>query len=524
MNWKQQAVHVARKDARMSVGLLVLFCGVIVLATASTLGYVGLPNGFWGLLTIFVMTLCIANTVHADSPYRDDAFWMTKPFAPVGMMSGKLLFIIGLLAVAGTAQAIAFAAHDLTPSKVAWFTAESLLGTAGTLATVFLFAAITSNLSTLLLALIAMIVFNLALTFGIARLFGEEPFTPDMSAAPPAAVFITGALVLAVTVLLTVHLYRTRRRFVVLAIFLLTTVAAMLAGRLTEIDERSPEVKPGLAPISGIEIQAALPSRGEAPPSTVMAHIGIRLSGVKSERGYVLHNPRARVRLPDGRTVTGISNMPEIILREPKPNEIILSHSGSPVAPPADVEHVVIAAFMFDRETVAAIDKGAAQVTLSGELREFISVVDTTVALEEGRTYVFDGRRMRIAKVDWATPALDVFMSETGADLPIMPGQRSKFPNSVDYALTNATQTRFQALQHQGSMSSTMNLVLFSRHARLNKASFRPKHPGSVAFGPGGQPPAPPERDWTRLVLFKTEAVAASRVEIKVLPQALSNI
>jgi hypothetical protein len=514
MNWRQQAVHVARKDVRMSLGLLVVFCGLIIVATASTLGYVGIFNGFWSFLVFFVMTLCIANIVHADSPYRDNAFWMTKPFAPIGVMTGKWLFMAGLILIAGIGQAIGFAAHDIAFTETARFTGESLLTTASIVGSVFLFAALTSNLSTLLLTLIAVLLLNVGLDYGVDRLLGNETFTSEMT--PPSLAEVLAAVIpgIAISVLLGAYLYRTRRRLVVLGILAVTTVTTTFTARLSASDESSTtnEVS-NLPPVAGVELRASIPRRDQRPPTKATAFVGVQLSRLRPQQGYMLRNIKARVRMPDGRTVIAKSQQTEITLRDPTPQGVDAARQIRSL-PPYNADPVrTIVEFTISPDIVAAIDNGQAEVTVMGELREFSTLVDASLALETGRIYVRNGRRMRIEKLDSATPALDVFVSEVGSNLSLV-GMRRPFVGAVDYALTNATGSRVQPLQHQGSSSSSLNMVLFTRRARLDHASLRPDQ-RSVAFGPGREAN---DETWTQLIFYETKAVAASRVEVKAEP------
>ena len=92
MTWLAQAVHVARKDLRLTKWSLLLYlAGVALLTILALLGV-----AIWGQL-LWAGALCVAGGlllgmfVHADSPTRVDAFWATRPLSTSAVYAAKVM-------------------------------------------------------------------------------------------------------------------------------------------------------------------------------------------------------------------------------------------------------------------------------------------------------------------------------------------------------------------------------------------------------------------------------------------------
>jgi hypothetical protein len=123
MSWINEAVHVARKDARQARVALAVYSIIVLVAFYSALMLPARAEDTT-MLTASVLTVMVfgvilgASAVQADSPTQSNAFWASRPFRPTAMLGAKLLYcgavIAGIPLVAELIGLIQFQATTAT--------------------------------------------------------------------------------------------------------------------------------------------------------------------------------------------------------------------------------------------------------------------------------------------------------------------------------------------------------------------------------------------------------------------------
>jgi hypothetical protein len=247
MNWLAQVGHVIANDVRRTRWYLALYVIAVALTMLYAIGpalasFAVLDVGSMVIVAVGLLTL--AALVQSDSPSRIDSYWKALPLDPAAVATAKLVLALavivlpatgGFVVYAALGAPIGFAAHELGPAAVAFGLC--------TLA-VLVAAALTPDLRTLLLFLLAAIIFWTLLgalfqwVTGIEIEFGHMP--PGVPAALTLAVGVATVLVLG-------FLYRRRDvRWIVWTVAFLFASAAMVSPFFGSVHPRteSPPASP----------------------------------------------------------------------------------------------------------------------------------------------------------------------------------------------------------------------------------------------------------------------------------------
>jgi hypothetical protein len=178
MRMSSQVSHVLRKDLRAGRWLLATYCALVVFALAQALGWVGGGSIFTALLLSWYAATFVAIAIQADSPYRPDAFWATRPLDRTALFGSKVAFAAVLGAIGLIGQAVFYRAHQLPADDLIQLIATDALLLAGIMMSGMLLGAVTPNLSTFLAAgvglLVAQTVIAQYVAYEIYKAGGDE--------------------------------------------------------------------------------------------------------------------------------------------------------------------------------------------------------------------------------------------------------------------------------------------------------------------------------------------------------------
>lgn len=408
MTWLQQALHVAKKDLRMSRWFLALYVFVLVAAIPAASS----ADRSWSELVPFVVVLVafgyIATTVQADSAYRADAFWATRPLQQTAVWGGKVLTIMVVLVglgVAAKAAALTILFGAGTP-LLTELMVESAATFASMLLLAALIAAITPDLRSFSVVAIIFLLMPYAMQFmgaGWSRNF------PIASRSAFVGAIAAGVLLL----LVPAHVYATRRR----------TLAIGLAAILTAIPavSRSYLRTGNAAPLPVLISESTLPALHLwRDPGTPETGSGLKLSalleGEDHRYAQVLHSLQGVLHLPDGSTEE---------IRFPATYQI-----GTIASPPAignlawleydrnsdQTDIINLPLSVQQREMVLS---RKARVTLHGFVDVFKPTIESVVAAEEGERVAKDGSRMVIDRLETIEGTVRVHVTTSGVDRPV---------------------------------------------------------------------------------------------------------
>ena len=112
MNALAQVRHLLVNDVRRLRWMLVGYAACVALATVAAYSYSAFSPGWLELTPVLVFLtgfFVVASAVQADSPYRPDAFWVSRPIHPASVLGAKLVLAMLVLALpmAGLAWVLA---------------------------------------------------------------------------------------------------------------------------------------------------------------------------------------------------------------------------------------------------------------------------------------------------------------------------------------------------------------------------------------------------------------------------------
>src|SRR5690242_18363462 len=89
----QQMLHIFKKDLRAVGGELAVFIGCLLLGMGGAV-VLRVDSDMGELLVVAVGCYLIARLIHVEVIPGDRQFWLTRPFRGMGLLGGKLLFVL----------------------------------------------------------------------------------------------------------------------------------------------------------------------------------------------------------------------------------------------------------------------------------------------------------------------------------------------------------------------------------------------------------------------------------------------
>ena len=324
MNAFAQIRHLLFNDLRRQRWLLVWYAACVALATVSAMTSATRSTGWLAstpMIVFFTGFFLLASAVQADSPYRPDAFWVSRPIRPSALLGAKLALalLVVALPVAGLALTlvyIGFPSSDFGASvgqASVDFASWLLLGMA--------ISAVTRDMRSFINVLVGLVVLFLFGSAALIRINGSNFGSNETAKMIVAVILHVGPLAVLAFVYLKRDAVRIARAVggVLLGLWLVVLPFSIPRGYpivVTAIETLPPNEAPQVA----LVLDAATP--GDAP-GTLRFHVtgkpwrdAARL--VVTMSGFL-------VRARDGTTVN-VQRVPALAvrLREPMPDGVSL--------------------------------------------------------------------------------------------------------------------------------------------------------------------------------------------------------
>jgi hypothetical protein len=390
MKWSRQVVHVARKDLQMTRWYVVAYTVLVVLSTTAALNLGTALNILWPVLLAILGVLCVWVIVQADSPYRSDAFWASKPLSPTAVFAGKIFYIVVVLVGLGlVGQTIALLiGFRLDPNELVRIVAASTFAYGLALCMATIIAAITPDLRSVLLIVIGQVVVsNTILRYIAAKIAGDDGMPREY-----ASIAIQ-LLMSAATIALIAQVYRTRSRR--LGIWTYVGLTLVLPIVLSIIVPRR-SVSPSTARLAPPQLQApwlnAWRSHVFRDDGANKFYLGSHFTGGSPQHAYMLVASRVDVeREKRGRVEIPISR--PILLNWPQPPNIEgVRWTGNP----RSAKPATMMSFPVSRRQASALSKPNSRVVLRARIEVLEPRVSIQVPLVRGRTAVGKRQRLKI--------------------------------------------------------------------------------------------------------------------------------
>ena len=495
-----QIAHVMRKDVREARWLLAAYIAVVAVSIASADGRLTASPQIFEAGMMFVVGLAmiiVATLVQADSPTHAEAFWVSHPLEPLAMFAAKVLLVIVVLMVPALAgQWHALAALDPEPGVLPRTLAMSAYAFALWLLISFVVAAVTKDIRTFIVTLVAIAV----LIAIFVAVLPEFPWLSDSRQAIVGMVAVVGSL------LFVAELYRTRdarRRTWVACIILVSAISYALVGgappsaRSAVRSLVGPDQRPVIrytvrAPSTPEAAQLTLDLRMDsAPPNRriIVSPIGLRLTAARGDELMVRFEPAiATLASPD---LPGSSI--------PWPSADSSSHAASFTARLSAAKIIVAR---------AGIASGFADL----RIRLLEPEVVGSLPLTMGASVARNGVRVTIEQVALEKPLALLTLHEKALakrDVPVENVYSSE--GAFDYVLVNESRHEARPMFRQSAIGHSGGMVLPGSDIRDETALFalRRRNGSSVIMRSDGvtmredieTPSAPGEtadRDWLR--------------------------
>lgn len=464
MNWLQQAFHVAKKDLRMSRWFLVLYVFVVLAAIPAALG----ENQNWATFApLFVMlsgVIYTAFVVQADSAYRHDAYWASKPLYRTAVWAAKVLFVLAvpLLIVVAARSATLFLGFDVRGAALFAQIRESAMFYSGLLLLTFVLASLTPDLRTLFLTGMLYLVLSNVLGYLAHYLTGYDL---EIQAYSASMVGVSTTAIMAVTVaimlLLPAHVYAARTRRIAIGVIIVETLVMMfLPGERAGSGVSEPSAH-SLPPVD-IPTPVLHASRYEG----LVDNAGdfnfiVQLDGRSDQYLYVLGSAVAELRLADG-NVERIDSIirPRTIGNASPPDIARVTWNG------AENSGAMTAAMQIpvtSRERELVLSRTATLI-LRGYIDVLVREEVFAIPAQKGSAVVKNGMRLKIQRIrtidqniriDGITASLDEYALDDPA--------RPIFDMGDHYALVNQISGRAAMLNSAGGSSTGTGIVIPSQ-------------------------------------------------------------
>lgn len=273
MNAFAQVRHLLFNDVRRLRWLIVAYVACVLLATVAALSFELLTPGWLALMPVLVFLtgfFLVASAVQADSPYRPDAFWVSRPIQPAAVLGAKLVLaaLVVVLPVAGLTWTLV---HIGFPSSEYGSTlGPASLGFAAWLVAGMAIAAVTHDLRSFSNVFVGLMTFFMVASLVLLRRSGSNSGSNETAALAAAALLYVGPLAVLAYVYLKRDAVRRARAFggALLAVYLV--VSAFSIPRGYPVVTVKETLRPTEAPQVSLVFDRPLPNDG---PEMLRFHV-----------------------------------------------------------------------------------------------------------------------------------------------------------------------------------------------------------------------------------------------------------
>lgn len=473
MTWLQQAIHVAKKDLRMSRWFLAVYVFAVVSAIPAAISQIHSWSIVAPIAVMLIGFTCAAFIVQVDSPYRADVFWASKPLHRTAVWAGKLLFIfIVLVGIAAVGKAIALlAAFKLAPATVGDVLTESVIAYGSFLAAAVFIASITPDLRVLFL--VCMLYVLLPNVIGYLMVMAR----PEAQAMAAVAMGIRHAMtVTAVTLLLSALVYRTRSRKLAIGVALAYTVVMMFlpTGRTQGVFAEEPEL-PHLPADFVTPVFTVSRNTRELNDQPERFRVFAKLDSTARHYAYALHSLQAQIHFAgDSTTSVGNVGFPAIM------NVPALPFFDDTTTVQYNVRSSPSVGYdlYLTSEQRKQVLSGNATIVVSGYVDVLAPEIALTMPAQEGASRAKDGVRLKIDQIraadDWITLEASI------AKVARAPHDRPDYmtPRLPEYGLVNRRYGRGVELQMNAGHTTGFGVVMLGGETAIGTLTLQNGMPG----------------------------------------------
>jgi hypothetical protein len=401
MTWLGQLWHLLKKDAAEHRWLALLYVLSVVLAMGHAIGWHPLESSTLGMMMVLVAIvggMVTATAIQGDSPTQPDAFWASRPLDSSAVVSAKISTLVVVVGVATLAQLFVLHWFDLDWSDSRQLVTEPALGFAFGLLGSLLVGAVTRDLRTFILAIIAIPVSLILLGLLLDSLYPRTSLLKFSS----SGLLATKLLIVVAELLLLAWLYYSRDNRLLVRIAGFALAGLTLFTLLASIPQpaRTDTTVPGYVPRIAIRVEQReprIPRNG--------TDLGFDLVMPPDPEGYryAIDGAKAVVRLRDGsrmRMDLGLGFLEVSSGALQSPSSLPLLRGVRWLGSEARAERRIDLAAMLDADQRARLARGVDSVAIDARVRVLALVASDTLALAVGSELRDGGRVVRVEEWD----------------------------------------------------------------------------------------------------------------------------
>lgn len=319
MNTFAQVRHLLFNDVRRLQWPLVAYAACVLLATVDALSFASRSPGWLGIMPFLVFGagfFLVASAVQADSPYRPDAFWVSRPIQPVAVLGAKLVLaaLVVALPVAGLTWTLV---HIGFPSSEYGSTlGRASLDFATWLVAIMAIAAVTHDVRSFSNVFVGLMALSMLGALALLRRSGSTVGLNETATLAASTLFHVGPLAVLTYVYLKRDAVRTARAFggALVAVWIVLSPFSIPRGYPVVTVKET--LRPAEAPQVSLVFDRPLPNDG---PEMLRFHV----SGKpwRDAARLVVSAKSLLVRARDGTTVN-VMRVPALVvpLQDPMPD------------------------------------------------------------------------------------------------------------------------------------------------------------------------------------------------------------
>ena len=510
MTWLAEVRHVLAKDVRQFRWMVAVYLAFVLAAMVRSAGWAALDVLGSGLAPIAVVLsgmIIIASTVQTDSPIRENAFWATHPLRPSVMAGAKVGFAMLLVAMGLVAQAVALGAYDLGGADTAFLLVATASATMSWLIVAMVIGAITRELPSFLLTVIALPVLGYTLVMVFMQLLppqGSQTIVlPDSAGAGWRWLALLGGIGIVA------WLYRWRdgrRRTRAMAVVVAALALYTATLPFPDDDDALPSVPEDLSLALEVDEDGTRGSEMQLRVTGPVASSAVARRFEPREFTIRLRNDSTLRLDPSMLAVFGGNfSVPPV---PPIPGVRWIDHPAESV-----ISHSMLLRLPYDGAPVRVDD--ITTVSIAGRMILSEPRTLARMPLRVGAEVVNDGYRIRVDRWTPTVPELPLAIAVSVVHVAAMrPVPGSLQEQALSAAIINERRGEGFVLQQRGTGSGSDGLVLPGVPARALELRYDRSS--------GARPSSLPDADWLRdaeLLIFREVPVGAYPMRLEHTPR-----
>jgi hypothetical protein len=419
-------------------------------------------SGFlWPMVTSVFALIITSVVVQADSPWRSDEFWPTRPLEWSAVVAAKFLFsAVAIGGLAMTAQgAILLSGYDVTAPDLARSLSQTALAFAGTLITSLVVATLTRNLRGAVLVFILQFIISYFIWLSIASSWATDSVRVSHIPLIRLALLLGFLAPLAVTVVV----YYTRNWGYGAALGLIVLLLIPSLGFTVRADVSVDPNRSGYTRAISDTPPALRAASLELVPGTGrqfdngLYRIDARLSGGSDLIVYSLVSGELEFQLRNDSIVFATLGR-DVQLGVPPVAEGLRWRSVRGWKPPQHETHTLEVTLKPEQQR--QLSAGISRIVLHGQLRVFEPTILATIPFVAGSIAVNAGHRFELVNVSNVDGKFVLIVSSVVHTEGLY--RRPETAWLPEYALVNRQRGEALQIDNRGESSGTLGLVVIS--------------------------------------------------------------